>query len=273
MEGPSEVGRKPRLGLLSGSTLAGLLMRFQYATLMRSRIEPGLDVRVAAFALALAVLCAFISGMIPAIHTTRTRLTGALGEGARGSSRRGTKEVLVAVQIALALALLVASGTVFQSLRQLRGRNPGYDPRQVATLRVRERAEGMTPEQGLAYRRRLLDRVRQLPGGRQAALCAALPRDPLTIRMKVTPEGQDNPVGLPWGIVGPDYFAAMGIPVTQGRRFSDQDGPDAQRVAMVSQSFARAVWPGGQAIGRHLVGGKRPMEVVGVVGDLDYDRS
>jgi predicted permease len=261
------------LGLLFGGFLAGLLMRFQAATFMRSRIDPGLDARVAAFALVLTILCALLSGLAPAFHSTRSRLTEALGEGARGSSRRGIKELLVAVQIALALALLVASGAVFQSLRQLRGRNPGYDPRQVATLRVREGSEGFAPEQGRGYRRRLLDRVLQLPGVRRAALCAALPRDPLTIRIKATPEGQDAQVGLPWGIVGPGYFEAMGIPVTQGRSFSDQDTAEAPRVAVVSRSLARAFWPGGEAIGRNLAVGRRTVQVVGVVGDLDYDRS
>lgn len=132
-----------------------------------------------------------------------------------------------------------------------------------------------------AFYRPLLERLQALPGVEHAALVLLRPlADPVGWDYPYTLEGQTpeaqvrNP-NANFESISPGYFATVGIPLIEGRNFTEADGPDAGAIAIVSRSMARRAWPGQSAIGKRVKPGppdqKAPWKtVVGVAGDVRY---
>jgi putative ABC transport system permease protein len=190
---------------------------------------------------------------------------------------------LIMVQVALALTLVAAAGLLVESMRELNRVDPGVEPEGVITAGI-----FLTPtryandvEVWTAYRQ-MLERVRAIPGVQHAGMTAELP---VLARFACTIQGfEDTEVYRRMDEAGlttcagqepttPGYFEAMGIPLLEGRTFTDGDNDDPPRGAViVSQAFAHRFWPGEVPLGKGVRPSGRtegaPYRVIGVVGDV-----
>ncbi|HEY7513215.1 MAG TPA: ABC transporter permease, partial [Vicinamibacteria bacterium] len=244
--------------------------------------EMRLDASVVVFSLALSLLTGLVIGLVPALQALRTDLSSVLKEGGRsaGSGRRRLREGLVVSEVALSLVLLVGAGLLVESLRRMSAVEPGFRPERMLTLSFRlpptKYPEG---EPVAAFFRTAIARIRAVPGVESAALVRAVPLTGNYAEGGYLLEGRPEPEPgkVPQtqiNIVTPDYFRTMGIPLREGRDFTDHDDADAPRVVVVNETLARLAWPGESPLGRRLrpQGSEDWLTVIGVVGDVKHRR-
>jgi putative ABC transport system permease protein len=236
-------------------------------------------VLVATFAQALA-MGAFCS-LIPTLRVTRVtqaaKLQDAIG-GASGVAIGRVNRALVVLQIALSCALLIPAGMLVKGIERSSRFAVPYDPAHVLTARINLQQPSAQTAARDQFRRSLLERLRALPGVEAVALSDRNPAaNGLGLPLDLDGVTSPNPSGAPWGIreaVSSDYFHVMRTPVREGRTFTDADGANSERVAVVNESFARRYWPNESALGRQIransLDGRAEAwsTVVGVVRDL-----
>jgi len=247
--------------------------------------EIALSLPVLAYAAVLSIATGLVFGIVPAWRATspKTSVGSIVGFGRRataGPSHVGTSAALVAGEVALAVMLAVSSILLLRSFVALRSTSTGFDAENVIAARVTP--PGATfhePERLTAFYSTLLDRARALPGVRGAAAVDKLPmaQSVWGVALRIEHQFEDAKHTLPdlghYQSVTPDYFTTMGIPIQQGRAFSDVDRPGAPPVVIVSRSVARRFWPNEDAIGKR-VGYPYDtlwMTIVGVVPDTKQD--
>lgn len=236
---------------------------------------PPVDLRMLVIAAALTVATGIGFGLLPALRVTGNAAEG-LREGMRTGVSRRTERLraaLVVAQVAACVVLLMASGLLLRALWRVQNTDPGFRVEGVQTLRTAlPLPRYASTARRTAFYRRVIDGVRQLPGVQQAAYISYLP---MTMRggiWEVVPEGRtaadDAAPTASLRFVTPGFFETMGIPIRLGRDVSDSDEGQGPFVAVVSESFAKAHWPGLQPIGRRFAMAFRTRTVVGVVGDV-----
>jgi predicted permease len=232
-----------------------------------------------AFTAAAAVLVAIACGAAPALRGASPELT-RLRDGSRGSTGRHgwTRDGLVTAQTALALVLLIGSGLLLRSFRELRDVDPGYDTRDVFTFQFAPEQPSLTDGPSWArFHLAFLDRLRALPGVTSVGLVENVPLNEGTRTERFRAEGTDPaPDAAPLlnvNFTAGDYFRAMGIAVVAGRTFDSADQVTTHGNVVVSRSAAKALWPAQDPIGRRLqdTESKDWHTVVGVVGDVMQD--
>jgi putative ABC transport system permease protein len=241
-----------------------------------------LDGRTLLFALVAAVLSGMLAGLAPAWQCSRPNLSDALKEGGRGGStgaaRHRLRNILVGAEVTLAVVLLVGAGLMVRGFRALVATGERLQPATLLIMRlVITDNKYHEPHQRLAFYRGVLDRVGALPGVRSAAAVTALPYAGHSDGRAFTIEGRPvEPGQIPNGmyqVTTPAYFDLVHIPLVDGRLLGERDGPDAPKVALVSQRMAGRWWNNESPIGKHIrLGGpesKAPwLTIVGVVGDI-----
>src|SRR5215469_445881 len=228
-----------------------------------------LDRGVLLFALALSIATSALFGMLPALTTRKLDLRSAIASReAIGRDRIHLRQVLITSEVALTVILLAASGLLVRSLIHLQTLPPGFNPSGVMTARAS--LDNVRYHDGAVFRKLLNDStsaMRQIPGVTEAAVGLSLPyeRALITGGLEIR-DGKEagQKVTADEVYITPAYFAALQIPVLKGRSFSDADGPETQRVAIVNQTFAREFFHG-DAVGHHVDKGTL---VVGVVSDV-----
>jgi putative ABC transport system permease protein len=275
-------------GLLLASGGIALLRAWNPGELPRMA-EIQLDGHVLAFTLTLSLLTGILFGLAPAMQSSRTDLSAALKQGGRsasaGAARHRTHSLLVISELALSLILLVGAGLLLRSFNLLQEVKPGFQaaPQNVLTMLISPNGNKFKkPEAGIPYYQELLARVSRLPGVESAALTDGIPPDgaadwdSFVIEGQVLPPGQMNPAIIV-GVVDPAYFPTLGIPLLQGRFFTESDGAESPPVVIISQTLARRYFPNESPIGKRLKQSGPEltnipfMEIVGVVGDTKYD--
>jgi len=278
-------------GLLLGLT-GGLLGLVFAATVIRTtlsvvpdsmpRIDSiGIDATVTAFALLLALATGVLCSLAPAFAALRTDLTESLKEGVRtgtGSSHHTwLRSGLVVSEIAVALMLLITSGTFLRSFQKMRAVNPGFRPDHVL-IGGYQLPLGQYPTNASAdgFNREVLARLSNKPGVLAVGMTNAAPAAGSYPKTAYTVEGQpaDNwkPEFAVFAVISGDYLRAMGIPRLDGRHFTVDDRSGSTPVVIVNESMAKRCWPGQRAIGKriHLGGPQMKLPwatVVGVVAD------
>jgi putative ABC transport system permease protein len=232
------------------------------------------------------LVVAVVTGAMPLRQAGAVNLLPAL-DGQRNTGSRQTlraRSVLLVAQIALAVVLLVGAGLVLRSFLALRNVELGFNPEPVLTLTVQPGNPGQPPNQWLDE---FVQRIETLPGVETAGAVYLRPLllGPIGQGVRVFLEGQpdtreeaDKNPTLNHQIASPGYFAAMGIPLRVGRYFTNQDTAKSPRVAIVSESTARRLWPGQDPIGKRVSmstftpgqPGRAWREIVGVVSDVRY---
>jgi len=271
------------LGLASVALRAGL--SFLPETLPRVSAI-GLDWKVAAFALLLAILTGLLCGLIPAFTAARADVNDALKEGGRTSSAGGgharLRSALVVTELAVALMLLTASGLLLRSFEKLRSVDLGFRTDHTLTASYNLPEQQYSTQAAIdGFNGALRRRLEQLPGVTAVGVTSQLPAAGIQDGNGFVAEGYVSPKGaapnLSWAsqVIG-NYFRAAGIPLLRGRDFTEADQAGAPLVVIVNQSLAQHYWPGQDPIGKRLRWGlaETPspwMTVVGVIGDIKQE--
>jgi len=262
------------LGVLVAIAALPLLARLVPVNLPLAQ-APAIDPRVLAFAGLLTALTGIGFGTLPALRACRDADLGGLRQGVRagGGRRERLRSMLVVAEVAAAVVLLVSAGLLMRALARIQATDPGFRPNGVLTVRT---ALPIPKYDSVARRAAFYDRVltevRALPGVTAAGFITYVP---MVWRGGIWPIAIDNQPHVRTGstsaslrFVTPGLFAALGIPLLQGRDVRDTDAADRQFVAVVSRSFVRRFWPDGNPLGRHFQVAFHDRTVVGVVGDV-----
>jgi predicted permease len=239
----------------------------------------GLDGHVVGFAILLALIAGLGCALLPAIGAARPNLTAVLQQGSSattsGPRRRRVLRALVVGEVTLSVVLLLCAGLLSRSLLALVGQEPGFATDGVATLRWSIPTERDAPPEGmLRLQQALLDRAEGVPGVASAALASDLPatREGFSATRAYEFEGSESARArgrAHWRAVSPGYLETVRIPVLQGRAFAASDAMEAPRVAIVSESLARARRQRGEEVlGSEISAGGERWTIVGVVGDV-----
>ena len=248
--------------------LRGLLLLLPATFLPVARVP--LDGRVMGFTLGVSLLTSILFGMLPALATRNEDLRSSMAS--RAVARSGSlrlRQGLIAGEVALTVVLLAASGLLIRTLVHLETLPPGFNPNGVMTAKASlDDARFHDP----AAFRKLLDEstaaMRQIPGVQNAAVGLSLPYERALVDGALAiSDGKEagQHVETNEVYVTPGYFEALQIPVLMGRSFTAEDGPDAQRVAIVNQAFMRKLFHGANPVGRYV---DKNMVIVGVVEDV-----
>lgn len=233
------------------------------------------------FTAGVALLTAFVFGLVPAIRSSKPRLVGALrqagGIGAVGGGRRRWgRDGLVLVQTALALVLLVGSGLLMRSFWTLTHVDPGYDTQDVFTFQVAPNRDGLNDGPTFArFHEDFMTRVAGLPGVEAVGLTNWLPLDEGAASNRFFTEAArqsaERPPPLRMTFIGGDYFETMGIALRQGRVFDSSDHQVGAGTVIVGEAAAETLWPGDDPIGKRVLHDDESttwLTVVGVVEDI-----
>jgi putative ABC transport system permease protein len=240
--------------------------------------EINVDGPVLAFTLAISIFTGLIAGLAPAWRLTKTNLNEAMKQGLGKTDSGGNRMrgALVVSEVALSLVLLIGAGLLIRSLWNLRNVNPGFDARNVLTVKLTlPETKYKEPHQQVAFYNQVLERVRVLPGVESAGAISALPltggsTQPFSIEGQPVLPMADQPE-VPVREITPGYLRSMHVPLLNGRDITDADNADRPAVVLVSESFARRFWPHENPLGKHLTLTFYPgiaREIVGVVGDV-----
>ncbi|MFI5311834.1 MAG: ABC transporter permease, partial [Gemmatimonadales bacterium] len=241
-----------------------------------------LDTSALMFTLAVAVLVGVLFGLVPALAATRTDLTRDLKDGsaAAGTGRRlgVNRQTLVVAEIALALVLLTGSGLMLRSLGKLLDVDPGFDARNVLTLRLSVPDGVVAPDSMPGFYEELQATIAALPGVERIALADCPPLNNgcngtiMTFADRARSSTGNAMVGVHW--VSPSWFGAMRVPLKSGRLFADADRLGAPKVVLINEAAARKYFPGEDPIGKRVAvyqgGFHTGAEVIGVVADVRY---
>jgi predicted permease len=262
------------LGVLVAMAALPLLTRLVPLALPIAQ-APAIDLRVLVFAGLLTTLTGIGFGTLPALRACQDSDLGGLRQGVRagGGRRERLRSALVVTEVAAAVVLLVSAGLLLRALARIQATDPGFRPSGVLTLRTAL----PSPKYDGAARRaefytRVLAEVRALPGVSAAGFTSFAPMvfggGIWLVALDGQPEERAADRSASLRYVTPGVFAALGVPLQQGRDVSDADTADRQFVAVVSRSFARRFWPDGNPLGRHFQLAFHDRTVVGVVGDV-----
>ena len=241
-----------------------------------------LDWRVLAFALAITLFTAIGATIAPLVQARGVRVSPALGHarpGVAGDRKdRRLWNGLVVSEVALTVLLLVGAGLLLRSFAGLVAVDTGLEARGVTTFHVSlPDYRYVTPESATAFQEALLERTAGLPAVQSAAVARNLPLAGSSMTAPViVEEGEgsaDRPSSTQFTTVTPDYFRTLGIRLVEGRLFRPTDDAQGEPVAVVSESFARAFFPGDSPLGRRartMFGPPVMREIVGVVEDVRH---
>jgi len=240
-----------------------------------------IDARVLGFAALVSLGTGLLFGLAPALAVSRPDVQHELREGARGSVRgsRGVRNILIVVEFAAAVVLVIGAGLVARSFWNVLRVQPGFATSQVltASIGLPSRYEDDAPIS--QFYADVLNRLAALPHVRAVGVVNNLPVSGegwtswLTIENVPRPSGEPPEVG--YRTASPGYFAALQIPVLEGRGISESDTATSMRVAIVNKTLAARFFPNGHAIGSHIRLGPNPKApwrtIVGIVGDVRHE--
>jgi predicted permease len=276
---------------LMGGSLGVLLEVWGQRALLRlvptdlPRIESfSLDWTVLLFAGALIFVAALACGLAPAWLLSRSDLRDALVSSGRGWTGGGIQSRLrtwlVSGQIALALVLLANAGVLLRSFVRLNSEQPGFDSSDVQTIRFSLPQTGYDDVDTIVrFYDQLRSRASAINGIKSDALISILPLAAKSIsfvhftRPDRPPARPEDTPSTNYRIVTPDYFRTMGIPLLEGRNFTESDDAQHPSVAIVSANLAKNHFPDRSAIGQRILvddteGDPRPVEIIGIVGPV-----
>jgi putative ABC transport system permease protein len=273
------------LGLLVAVWSKNLLLAMLPDSMSVAKVNAvTIDGNVLAFTVILSLGTALLFGLLPALRASRPDLSDTLKEGGRAVSsslsRNRMRAALVAGEMAVALMLLIGAGLLIRSFIRLEQVTPGFEPDRILSMRI-----GLSSPRykdlkvASAGLDEILHRIAQVPGVASTGsiqfppLGGLLPATGFWVAGRPIPNPSEAPVtGV--SIVTPGYFPTMGIPLLNGRLFTERDQAGTPQVTLVSQSLARQQFPNMDPIGQRLFvqwGRETPYQIVGVVGDVKHD--
>jgi putative ABC transport system permease protein len=273
------------LGGAAGLCLAwgslGALARLGATSIPRAS-EIGMDWRVLAFAAAVSLVTAGLFGLAPALQLARSDLQSGLRDGTRDGGSIATTRLrggLIALEVALAVVLLVGAGLIAQHFARLVRTEPGFATSQVLTLQLSLPTARYAEGRQIGFYERLYERLRTLPGVETVGAVNILPLsgnyscDGFQIVGRPVPDGQQPCAEM--RSVNFDYFRALDVPLLSGRTFVPQDSADVPSVVVINEAMARTHFAGQDPIGQSIVYGQpgqpnSTRRIVGVAGNVRH---
>jgi putative ABC transport system permease protein len=273
-------------GLLLAAWAIRLIHRFAPADIPHLQAAR-LDLRVLLFTLAVSLLTGILFGLAPVIAAFRVSLNNTLKEGGSqsgtGAGARRAQRVLMVAEIALSFALFIGAGLLVKSFHQLTAIQPGFDPHGVLTARIALPLDQyQSINQQRSFFQQLVERLQVLPGVASAGATASVPlRGMMMMVSTIQIEGQApmdqatmNVSTASTNAATPGYFAALRVPLIEGRLLDERDGADAPNAVVVNQAFVRRYFEKEDPIGKRFTMGMGPVThgpktwtIVGVIGD------
>jgi predicted permease len=272
------------LGLALAYGTLRLLVAIAPSGLPRIR-DIGIDGPVLLFTLLAALLASLLVCCVPIVKFAGVRLTTGIREGARGVSQskeqHRARNVLVVVQVALALVLLICSGLMIRTFRALTKVNPGFTrPAELQTFGISiPETQVKEPERVVRMEEEILHRIEAIPGVSSAGIGTVIPmsgggwHDPIFVEGRTYTEGQLPPLSR-FKFISPGFLGTLGTPLIAGRDLTWTDAYSKIPVALVSENIAREYWRDpADALGKRIrVGSKDDWrEIVGVVANVHDD--
>ncbi len=286
-------GAGAAIALVSAQPLVTILARYASRFSVRA-LDLKVDFSLLWVGVALAVVAAVILAFVPRLPSTGASNGMNLASGSvritSSTSRR--QRVFAVTQIAASFVLLVGASMLIATLIALQKTESGVDTRHVLAIDVPALSGGKSPQQVVDFYKESMRRINALPGVTETAFGMVAPwRDADTFGVGLqfsgdghTP-GKDDPRAM-WRGISPGFFSALGVPILAGRDFNALDDHDHEPVVIVSATLAQRMFPGQDAVGRHVywtdpvlefVPGseaeksriKSPHRIIGVVADVD----
>ena len=272
-------------GLLIAYVGAKFLVTFGPTDVPRLK-EAVIDGGVLAGALALTLVTGLLFGLVPALQSSRLDLHGAI-RGAKGTVRLRAFHALVALQIAVALTLLVGAALLGRSFVRLTAVPPGFDPSNVLTFSLSLPQEKYDEARATAFYEEVQERIRGVSGVKAVGAALSLPvSEGMKVDVPFAVEGR--PPAAPGQEyqaflrpVSPSYLQTLRVPLRAGRLLEAGDRAGSLPVVVVNETLARLYWPGESPVGRRMIFSQdlgdlgrvdeAPRVVVGVVGDVRHN--
>ncbi|HKO62397.1 MAG TPA: ABC transporter permease [Pyrinomonadaceae bacterium] len=243
-----------------------------------------IDLRTLGFTFALSVITAMLFGLVPALQVSKPDLTHSLKDNGRGSGgsaiRNRLRSGLVVSEIALTLILLVCAGLLIKTVMRITGVDKGFNSDGVLTMNIGlPAARYPKPPDSVRFYQQLTDRLATIPGVKAAGITSVMPLTSnfdgrgLAVEDHPRPRGEEITVDL--YVTTPGYLKAMEIPLLRGRELTAGDREKTDKVALINNTMAQALWPGQEPLGRRIrFAGDDGSEaqqwrtIVGVVSDV-----
>lgn len=242
--------------------------------------EVGLNLPVLGFAIATALACGLVFGLVPLLQVSSVACQEALRDGGRGATVAPAnlrfRQALLAAQVALALVLTIGAGLLVASFARARGVDPGFRAAGLYHASIPlATARFASPAARGQFVDRLRERLRSAPGVESAAFALGAPyTNESSLFTAVLP---GRPINDPkerhilrYGIATPGYLATLGAPLVAGRDLTEADNAELRRVVLLNETAAKKLYPNGDALDREFV---RPFDqstwrIVGIVRDV-----
>lgn len=275
------------LGVLSAYPMVAVLARYASRFSVRA-LDLTVDASMLWVGAVLAVVSAVLLAFVPRLPSADSSHGRSLASGTTritGANRR--LRVFAVTQIAASFVLLAGATMLLNTLLALQAAQTGFDTRRVLAVNVPVVSYGRSPEQIVGFYKEIIRRITELPGVNRAAVGMVVPwRDAgnfgpglqFSAQGYVHAPGEEDPRGR-FRTVSPGFFAALGVPLIDGRDFNDADRRDQEPVVIISQSVAQRMFPTQDAVNRYLMWtdpvmqfidvSTGPRRIVGVVADVD----
>ena len=246
---------------------------------VRMYLPGGLDWRVFALSAGVCAVATLLFALIPAMQASKIDLAGAMraeSGGVVGGGRRAlVRSGLVLAQVALSFVLLVGTGLLMRSLRAVQETSPGFSTANVLATSIDFAGAGYNKERTRSFQDLIVQRLQSMAGVQAAAFTGLAP---FTVRSyqsaSIAVEGYEAPpdrqITVDYVGVGPSYFAAMGIPLMEGREFTRADNDSAPPMAVINELMASQYWKGVDPVGRRFQAKGQWLQVVGVAKMSKY---
>ncbi|HVS81350.1 MAG TPA: ABC transporter permease [Pyrinomonadaceae bacterium] len=273
------------LGLLLAQWADALLVRLASTGSNPIPLDLHLDARILGFTIAVSLLTGVLFGLAPAMRASRVDLNALLKEGAKGttgsSSQAGrlpAAKILVVGQVALSFVLLIVMGLFLRSFQKLTQTRMGYDSEHLLQFSIAP-PKGYQGAAVNQLHKRLLERIRAIPGVRSASLSLSGLFSGTDLGMNISINGSTPAPGQQISAfndyVGPNYFSTADIPIFLGREIGPEDEGNAPLVGVINQTMARTYFGDANPIGRQIKAsapfGNLAFTVVGIVADSKHD--
>ncbi len=267
------------LALIGGAAGVGLayvgtdlLSQIQFPIDATLTVDARPDRRVLLASVVLTLATGVLFGVGPALRSARTDLSSTLKEGTHGLRLGGRRNGFVVAQLVLATVMLITSGLLVRSFREMTDVPLGFDPTGVTVATVALGTHDYERDEVSRFYERLVEEARALSGVESVGLARFVMLGGANMGRRSVPlDGAPEVEASVWiNIADPDYFETMRIELVDGRLFGPGDADGAPPVAVINETLAERFWPGRSAVGRSLRAGAGEYEVVGVVRDGVY---
>ncbi|HEX4230521.1 MAG TPA: ADOP family duplicated permease [Bryobacteraceae bacterium] len=236
-----------------------------------------IDWRVLLFTAAVAIVAVLLFAMLPAWRTSNVDPSSSLNSGSRSvtGSRAGPRKLLLIGQVALTFLILVTASVFLESVTYLRNHALGFDGANILDAQLMPGSQVLAAHKPAndGYLSSFLDAIGAIPGVRGVSLSSFAPLVDAPFKEDVRPLNQayQNIVCVPAEFATEGFLGVMHVPLLAGREFRRSETPAMQRTAIVSRSVADNLFPGTEAIGKHIQFGSEPetrdVEIIGVAAD------